>query len=245
MSTNAKVIRDKSTRTRPDIRLITRLVPPGGNLVQGQSELTISPVLANAAGRVISASQNHYSPAEGVSELREAVAEKISLLNGIKIDPIATPPELLITPGATGGLVAVAHTYLQHASAIVFEPYYPYHRRIVEELGGQTEVVRLEGKDLVLNEDELRARCSERDPHRESVFGARKLRLKCIRRRKIGRRGVAGEIEIAGRADRNAHRRVVAGAAEVARVVERATTADYEKVLSDITACLRSAKKAA
>jgi aminotransferase len=141
--------------------MITRLVPPGGNLVQGQSELAISPALANAASKVISASQNHYSPAEGVTELREAVAQKISFLNGITIDPIGTPPELLITPGATGGLIAVAHTYLQHASAIVFEPYYPYHRRILEELGGRTEVLRLHGRNLELDEDELRARCRD------------------------------------------------------------------------------------
>ena len=161
MATNAKVIRDISTKPRPDIRTITRLVPPNGNLVQGQSELAINPALANAASAVIHASKNHYSPAEGVSELREAVAQKISLLNGIKIDAIATPPELLITPGATGGLTAVAHTYLQDASAIVFEPYYPYHRRILEELGGHTEVLRLEGKNLELDGDELRARCRD------------------------------------------------------------------------------------
>lgn len=123
-----------SSRVRPDIRAITRLVPPGGNLVQGQSELAIDPALANAASEVIHASKNHYCPAEGVSELREAVSQKIELLNGLKIDPTATPLELLITPGATGGLVAVAHTYLKNSSAIVFEPYYPYHRRILEEL---------------------------------------------------------------------------------------------------------------
>jgi len=161
MSTNAKIIREMSTKTRPDIRMITRLVPPSGNLVQGQSELAISPALANAASRVISASQNHYSPAEGVSELRDALAQKISLLNGITIDAIATPPELLITPGATGGLVAIAHTYLQDASAIVFEPYYPYHRRILDELGGHTEVVQLHGENLELDGDELRARCRD------------------------------------------------------------------------------------
>jgi aminotransferase len=152
---------DISTKTRPDIRTITRLVPPSGNLVQGQSELSINPALARAASEVINASQNHYGPAEGISELREAVAQKISLLNGIKIDAKATPPELLITPGATGGLIAIAHTYLQNASAIVFEPYYPYHRRILEELGGRAEVLQLRGKKLELDGDELRVRCRE------------------------------------------------------------------------------------
>jgi aminotransferase len=164
-----------STKIRPDIRLITRLVPPSGNLVQGQSELAINPTLANAASRVINASQNHYSPAEGVSDLREAVAQKVSRLNGIKIDAIATPPELLITSGATGGLIAVAHTYLQNASAIVFEPYYPYHRRILEELGGHTETLRLDGQNLELDGDELRARC--RDLKQASSFPLRAIIL--------------------------------------------------------------------
>jgi len=150
-----------SSRMRPDIRAITRLVPPGGNLVQGQSELAIDPALANAASEVIHASQNHYCPAEGLSELREAVSRKIELLNGLKIDATGTPFELLITPGATGGLIAIAHTYLKNSSAIVFEPYYPYHRRILEELGGRTEVIQLLGKNLDLDGDDLRARCRD------------------------------------------------------------------------------------
>ena len=161
MSMDAKMIRDTTNKVRPDIRAITRLVPPSGNLVQGQSELAIDPALASAAAEIIKASQNHYSPAEGVSELREAVAQKINLLNGIKVDPKATPHELLITPGATGGLIAIAQTYLKDSAAIVFEPYYPYHRRILEELGGRTEVLSLHGENLDLDGDELRARCRE------------------------------------------------------------------------------------
>ncbi len=147
------------TKTRPDIRTITRLVPPSGNLVQGQSELAINPALARAASEVIHASQNHYSPAEGVTELRSAVAQKIALFNDIEVDPKVTPPELLITPGATGALVAIAHTYLKGTSALVFEPYYPYHRRIVDELGGCTEVLPLHGEKMELDEDELRDHC--------------------------------------------------------------------------------------
>src|SRR5829696_3547020 len=101
-------------KPQPEIRTITRLVPPGGNLVQGQSELAINPKLAQAAEELIKASRNHYSPAEGVGELREAVAEKIARFNNIQLDPKATPLELLITPGATGALIAIAHTYLQN-----------------------------------------------------------------------------------------------------------------------------------
>lgn len=149
------------TRTKPDIRAITRLVPPDGNLVQGQSELAIAPQLAHAAAEFIAASQNHYSPAEGTPELRRAVAEKIKAFNGVRIDPDARPLELLVTPGGTGGLVAFARTHLVGASALVFEPYYPYHRRIVEELGGRTEAFALERDTLTFDGEALRARCRE------------------------------------------------------------------------------------
>lgn len=154
-------------KSRPDIRALTRLVPPSGNLVQGQSELAINPDLADAAARIISASQNHYGPAEGLDELRRAVAEKISTFNGIRIDPESDPLQLLITPGATGALVAIAQSYLRSASALVFEPYYPYHRHIINELGGSTEVLALHGESLELDPDELRARCRELK-HRQS-----------------------------------------------------------------------------
>jgi aminotransferase len=148
-------------RSKPDIRTITRLVPPSGNLVQGQSELAISPKLAQAASELIHASRNHYSPAEGVSELREAVAKKIALFNHLKVDPNASPLQLLITPGATAALIAVAHTHLKNASALVFEPYYPYHRRILAELGGASNVFPLHGPNLDLDLNELRLSCLE------------------------------------------------------------------------------------
>jgi aminotransferase len=154
-------------KVKPDIRLITRLVPADGNLVQGQSELAIDPHLARAAAEMIAASQNHYSPAEGARELRRAVADKIKAFNGVEVDPEAAPLELLITPGATGGLVAIADAYLKHASALIFEPYYPYHRRIIEELGGRAETFALSGETLQFDRDELRARCRELKARRE------------------------------------------------------------------------------
>ncbi|HEY0005812.1 MAG TPA: pyridoxal phosphate-dependent aminotransferase [Pyrinomonadaceae bacterium] len=150
-----------TARIKPDIRLITRMVPPDGNLVQGQSELAIDPALARAASEVIAASQNHYSPAEGVEALRRAVAEKLAAFNGLSVDPAARPLELMITPGATGGLVAIAQTYLKGASALVFEPFYPYHRRILDELGGKTEIFSLGGERLELDQESLRKRCLE------------------------------------------------------------------------------------
>ncbi|REJ75317.1 MAG: pyridoxal phosphate-dependent aminotransferase [Acidobacteria bacterium] len=150
----------KKKKVKPDIRAITRLVPPSGNLVQGQSELPIDPTLAKEAYDVIAASQNHYGGSEGDADLRRAVAEKIARYNGIGIDPDATPFQLMVTTGGTGALIGIAQAYLQGASALVFEPYYPYHRRILEEFGGRTETFELDEK-LTFSKDGLLAKCRE------------------------------------------------------------------------------------
>lgn len=150
----------KTSKIKPDIRAITRLVPPSGNLVQGQSELPIDPTLAAEAARIIAASQNHYGASEGDANLRAAVAEKIKKYNGIEIDVAATPIELMVTNGGTGALIGIAQSFLRDKSALVFEPYYPYHRRILEEFGGKTETFELD-EDLTFEKDALRARCKE------------------------------------------------------------------------------------
>ena len=150
----------KVKKVKPDIRAITRLVPPSGNLVQGQSELPIDPQLAKQAAEIIAASQNHYGGSEGDAGLRKAVAEKIKRYNGIEVDPDARPFELMVTSGGTGALIGIAQCYLRGKSALVFEPYYSYHRRILEEFGGRTETFELDAK-LAFEKNALLARCKE------------------------------------------------------------------------------------
>ena len=179
-------------KLQPEIRTITRLVPPSGNLVQGQSELAIHPKLAQAASELIRSSHNHYSPAEGVGALRAAVAGKIERFNNITVDPKATPSELLITPGATGALIAIAHTHLQNSSALVFEPYYPYHLRILSELSGRSHVLPLHGENLELDPDELRDRCREWKNHPE--FPLRAI-IVCSPANPTGKVFTKGELE--------------------------------------------------
>lgn len=150
----------KVKKVKPDIRAITRLVPPSGNLVQGQSELPIDPQLAAEAAAIITASQNHYGGSEGDPNLRKAVAEKIKRYNNIEVDPDARPFEVMVTNGGTGALIGIAQAYLRGKSALVFEPYYPYHRRILEEFGGKTESFELD-EALGFEREALLARCKD------------------------------------------------------------------------------------
>lgn len=150
----------KLMKVKPDIRAITRLVPPSGNLVQGQSELPIHPRLAAEAATIIAASQNHYGGSEGDADLRRAVAAKIAKYNGIEVDVDARPFEVMVTNGGTGALIGVAQSYLRGYSALVFEPYYPYHRRILEDFGAKTETFELD-EALSFEKDALLARCKQ------------------------------------------------------------------------------------
>src|SRR3954470_20257802 len=147
-------------KIKPDIRAITRLVPPSGNLVQGQSEMPIDPRLAQEAAQIIAASQNHYGGSEGDAGLRKAVAEKISTYNGIPVDPEARPYEVMVTNGGTGALIGIAQGYLRGYSALVFEPYYPYHKRILEEFGAKTEPFELDA-DLTFEMGALLSHCKK------------------------------------------------------------------------------------
>ncbi|HRH41897.1 MAG TPA: pyridoxal phosphate-dependent aminotransferase [Pyrinomonadaceae bacterium] len=150
----------KVKKVKPDIRAITRLVPPSGNLVQGQSELPIDPQLAREAAEIIAASQNHYGGSEGDINLRKAVAAKIKKYNGVEVDVTANPLEIMITNGGTGALIGIAQSFLRGKSALVFEPYYPYHRKILEEFGSKTEVFALDA-NLSFDKDALLAHCKE------------------------------------------------------------------------------------
>lgn len=148
-------------RTQPDIRAIARMIPASGNLVQGQNDTALHPELARALSEVVAAGLNHYSFFEGVDALRQSIVEKLRLHAGVKIDAERRPLELIVTPGATGGLVTIAHTYLRGASAIVFEPYYPYHKRTLETADARADVLKLRGENLDLDVDELRRVCRQ------------------------------------------------------------------------------------
>ncbi len=154
------MVEARTKRKKLDIRAITRRVSREGNLVQGQSDLTIDTELAKAAYEVISASENHYGGSEGNDDLRIAVAEKIKKFNGIDLDLEARPFQLMITSGGTGALIGIAESYLKNKSALLFEPFYPYHQKIIDEFGGKTEVFALD-ENLEFTRDALFKHCKK------------------------------------------------------------------------------------
>lgn len=178
---------------KPDIRQIARLVKPEGNLVQGQSELPIPPALAAAASEAISGGRNHYTFFEGVPDLRAEAAKMVLAHNGISVDASASPVEIMITPGATGALVATAHAYLKGQSALLFEPYYPYHQRILDTAGARADIFPLRGENLEIDADALRAHC--RNAVRRSEYPLKAI-LVCSPSNPTGKSMTREELEL-------------------------------------------------
>jgi hypothetical protein len=118
------------------------------------------PGSGSAASRVINASQNHYSPAEGVSELREAVAQKISLLNGMKIDALRRRPSYSLLRAQRADS-SPSRTHIcrtprpSSSNRTTLSPSHP--RRVGRAYGGSSAG----WQNLELDGDELRARCRD------------------------------------------------------------------------------------
>lgn len=85
---------------------------------------------------------NQYAPAEGLPELRAAVAADNKRFYGLDIDP---ETQTLIVGGATLGLAAAFQGYLTPGDeAIVFAPFYECYAPQIEATGATLRVVDLE-----------------------------------------------------------------------------------------------------
>lgn len=114
----------------------------GINLAQGVCDLEIPPQVVTAAKAAMDAGHNTYTPAEGIGELRRAVAAKLGAHYGLQVDAGA---EVMISLGATGAFYATAQALLDPGDEVLlFEPYYGYHAATLDALGCVLNYVRLE-----------------------------------------------------------------------------------------------------
>lgn len=113
------------------IRAVSRrCVEAGGiNLGQGICDIPTPDLIKEAAIKAICDNHSTYAPHDGIVSLRELVAKKLADFNAIN----AHPNEVLITHGSTGAFVAAALTLFNPGDEVIlFEPFYGYHRGILE-----------------------------------------------------------------------------------------------------------------
>jgi len=130
-----------------DIRSVTRQVERvnGINLGQGVCDLpTPTPIKARAQ-KAIRDDESIYSHYAGIEPLRRAILEKEQSQNDV---PATSPEEVVVGVGSTGVFVSAAFTLLEEGDEVVlFEPFYGYHRNILELTGATIRYVPLGGPE--------------------------------------------------------------------------------------------------
>jgi aminotransferase len=133
--------------TTPALRQITIEVQKinGVNLGQGTCQLPAPPYIIEQAHEAALEGINRYTNPRGLLSLREAVAKKLKVHNGLDADP---ETEILISCGATGAFEGVCSLLLNPGDEVaIFEPTYPYHIQAVLRHGARINYVPLELKD--------------------------------------------------------------------------------------------------
>ncbi len=130
-----------------DIRSVTQRVEDAGgiNLGQGICDLPTPQPIRTRAQQAIDDDRSIYSHYAGIEPLRRAVLEKERAYNDV---PASSPDEVVVGVGSTGCFVAAAFTLLEEEDEVVlFEPFYGYHRNILELTGATIRYVPLGGPD--------------------------------------------------------------------------------------------------
>jgi methionine aminotransferase len=111
------------------------------NLGQGFPDFAFDRELISEVNAAMLANHNQYPPMTGISELRNAVVQKISHLYGHQYDP---DTEITITAGGTQGIMtAILSCVSPGDEVVIIEPAYDSYRPSIDVAGGKTVAVSL------------------------------------------------------------------------------------------------------
>lgn len=138
-----------------DIRAVTRMVNAvdGINLGQGICDMPVPDPIKAAARQAVDEDASIYTHYAGIPRLRRAVLEKVRTYNGL---PAASEEDVMISVGSTGAFVTAAFALLDPGDeAILFEPFYGYHRNLIALTGATTRCVPTRGLNWDVDFDAL------------------------------------------------------------------------------------------
>lgn len=126
----------------------------GINLGQGVCDLPILDEIKQAAGSAIEHNKSLYSACEGIQPLREKLTQKINNFNQIPVKP----ENVLVTHGATGAFYSAMTVLFEPGDEVViFEPFYGYHKHLLQLNGVSTQTVKINMQDFSFDFDDLSA----------------------------------------------------------------------------------------
>ncbi len=106
----------------------------------GEPEFPTPEPVTRAAIRAIEKGDVHYTPALGLPQLREQIADFYQQRYGVSV----SPQRIVVTPGASGALLLALGVLLDAGQQIMMaDPGYPCNRNFVRFLGGVPQVVNV------------------------------------------------------------------------------------------------------
>jgi aminotransferase len=125
----------------------------GINLSQGVCDTEVPLPVRAGAHEAIEAGVNSYTRFDGLSELRQAIAQKMRDDNGITADP---ETEIIVSGGSTGAFYCACFALLNPGDeVIVFEPYYGYHINTILAVEAVPTYLRLRPPDWTFHPGDL------------------------------------------------------------------------------------------
>ena len=141
--------------TQSDIRAITKMVDAvqGINLGQGICDLPTPEPIKRGAQQAITDNHSIYTHYAGIRRLRAAILQKAQHYNQI---PAASDDEVMVSVGATGAYVAAIFALLEPGDEVIlFEPFYGYHRNLLDLIGVTLRYVPTHAPDWAIDFDAL------------------------------------------------------------------------------------------
>ena len=125
----------------------------GINLAQGVCDTGVPPVVVDAAKQAMDHGLNTYTRYDGLAELRQALAKRMSVFNHMTVNP---ETEVTVSAGATGAFHCVCMSLLQPGDEVILlEPYYGYHVSTILAVEAVPKFVLLREPDWNLSLDDL------------------------------------------------------------------------------------------
>jgi aminotransferase len=132
----------------------------GINLAQGVCDTGVPPIVVEAAKKAMDQGINTYTRYDGLAELRQALAKRISAFNHMTVNP---ETEVTVSAGATGAFHCACMALLERGDEVIlFEPYYGYHVSTILAVEAKPVFVSLQKPDWSLSIDDLEQRITNR-----------------------------------------------------------------------------------
>jgi methionine transaminase len=130
------------------------------NIGQGFPDYPIDPRLARCLVDVVGEGRNQYAPMEGVVELREQIAAKLSTCYGLRFDPHT---EITVTCGGTEALFdAIQAVVGPGDEALIFDPAYDAYEPAVRLAGARCVRIALAPPYFRFDWDQVRGAVNDR-----------------------------------------------------------------------------------